>query len=85
MDADRIAFPLRVRGMEPGDRFRPFGMAGTKKLGDFFTDERVAQGERRRVPIIVGSDDAIVWVTGHRIDAGSAVTDATRRFLWMTT
>lgn len=83
VDADRIAFPLRVRRWAPGDRFRPLGMRAMKKVGDFFTDSRVPERERGRVPLIVDEADRIVWIVGHRIDDRCKVGDDTARFLWM--
>jgi tRNA(Ile)-lysidine synthase len=44
LDADEVAPPLRVRGFVKGDRFRPLGSRGRKKLSDFFTDEGVPRG-----------------------------------------
>jgi tRNA(Ile)-lysidine synthase len=82
LDADRVALPLQARAPRPGDRFRPLGMRDRKKLGDFFTDAKVPRADRPRVPIVVGNG-SIVWVVGHRIDAGARVTPGTRRFLWM--
>jgi tRNA(Ile)-lysidine synthase len=83
MDADRAAFPLRVRRWRPGDRFRPLGMSSAKKVGDFFTDGRVPKRERGRAPLVVDARDRVVWVVGHRIDDRMKVTDDTRRFLWI--
>ena len=40
-DADIVAAPLRARAPRPGDRMRPFGLAGRKKLSDLFVDRKV--------------------------------------------
>jgi tRNA(Ile)-lysidine synthase len=82
LDADRTNLPLRVRRWHRGDRFRPLGMARPKKVGDFFTDEKVAVSRRGEVPI-VATEDEIVWIVGHRIDDRVKATPKTRRFLWM--
>ena len=83
LDADRVSFPLRVRRPRPGDRFRPLGMSRQKKVGDFFTDERVPKRERAGVPVITDADDRIVWVVGYRVDDRAKVTEATERYLWL--
>ncbi len=67
--------PLVVRNRRPGDRFRPVGLDGRKKLQDFFVDRKVARAERDAVPIIVDAADRIVWVAGYGIDAAFRVTD----------
>ena len=37
--------PLAVRNRRPGDRFRPVGLGGRKKLQDYFVDRKVALGQ----------------------------------------
>ena len=84
LDADRVSYPLRVRRAKPGDRFRPLGMASSKKVGDFFTDEKVPKGSRGSVAIVAGNDDEVVWIVGHRIDDRAKVNDTTLRYLWLS-
>ena len=57
---------MRVRAWLPGDRFQPLGLAGEKKLQDFFTDARVPRDWRKRVPLLV-TERGIAWVVGYRI------------------
>ncbi|MBI4730311.1 MAG: tRNA lysidine(34) synthetase TilS [Acidobacteria bacterium] len=83
VDAARVALPLWARRMRPGDRFRPFGLGRSKKLGDFFTDEKVPRAERARVPLVVAGDGKVVWVVGHRVDDRFRVTEETARMLWI--
>jgi tRNA(Ile)-lysidine synthase len=80
LDADITGDDLRVRSWRPGDRFRPLGLAGEKKLQDFFVDARVPRAERAGVPLVRGKP-GIVWVVGHRIDGRARVTGATHRVL----
>lgn len=58
--------PLRLRGWRPGDRFRPLGMRGEKKLQDFFVDAKVPREERGRIPLLLAGG-RIAWVVGQRI------------------
>ena len=66
LDAATIS-GLVVRSRRPGDRFRPLGLRGRKKLQDFFVDRKVPRAERDRTPIVTESDGRIVWVAGHEI------------------
>jgi len=66
---------LAVRTRRPGDRFRPVGVGGGKKLQDFFVDRKVARADRDRVPIVVDESDRIVWVAGYGIDEAFRVTN----------
>ena len=70
--------PLAVRNRRAGDRFRPIGLDGQKKLQDFFVDRKVARHERDVVPLVVDDADRIVWVAGHGIDEAFRVTDASQ-------
>jgi tRNA(Ile)-lysidine synthase len=70
--------PLSVRNRRPGDRFRPLGLDGQKKLQDFFVDRKVARHVRDGVPLVVDESDRIVWVAGHGIDEAFRVTDASQ-------
>jgi tRNA(Ile)-lysidine synthase len=67
MDAGTLQWPLCIRYWKPGDRFRPLGMRGSKKLQDFFTDSRVPRETRRKIPIVCDRDK-ICWVAGFRLD-----------------
>jgi tRNA(Ile)-lysidine synthase len=72
---DLLTGGLTVRNRRPGDRFRPAGLEGRKKLQDYFVDEKVARAERDGVPIVVDGLDRIVWVAGFAIDDAFRVTD----------
>ncbi len=82
MDFGRLKPPLRVRNYRPGDRFRPLGMGGRKKVKDCFIDWKVPMEERPRVPLIL-SEGAIVWVAGYRISEDVRVTPQTERVVHM--
>lgn len=55
---------LEVRGWRPGDRFRPIGAPGTKKLKDWFIDRHIPQKERKFAPIVLSSSQEVIWVPG---------------------
>ena len=59
------AGPFAVRNWQPGDRFRPLGLQGhRKKLQDLFVDRKVSRAERARIPLVLDTQDRIVWVVG---------------------
>lgn len=80
LDADACGNRLWLRPPQPGDRFRPLGLGGTKKLHDWMTDQKIPRAARRRVPLVV-SPRGIVWVVGHRIDERFAVRPTSSRLL----
>ncbi len=83
-DADATGERLTVRTWRPGDRFRPLGMARTKKLQDVFADAKVPREVRRRLPLVCAGEGAlerIVWVAGVRLGDEFKQTGETRRTL----
>jgi len=79
LDADALGDGLFVRTWEAGDRFQPLGMSETKKLQDFFVDEKVPRRRRSRVPLLCAANGHIAWVVGYRIAEPFKVTERTRR------
>lgn len=80
LDLANLAYPLILRNFRPGDRFVPFGMAGHKKIKDFFIDLKIPSEMRATIPLLV-SQDTPVWVCGLRIDDRFKVTSETKRVL----
>lgn len=69
---------LVVRNWIEGDRFRPLGMRGTKKLQDLFVDEKIPSELRDTIPVIESRGE-IVWVAGVRIDDRAKITRDTKK------
>ena len=80
-DLEKIRMPLIVRNRRPGDRFRPLGMQGTKKIHDFLIDEKVPEKERDNIPLLADADGKIIWVVGKRISDEAKITGDTHEIL----
>ena len=80
IDYDRIKGPLAIRNFQAGDRFQPLNLKGTKKLSDFFTDQKIPLHQRKEIPILV-CDSGIIWVINHQVDDRFKITESTRRIL----
>lgn len=83
IDADLVGEVLVVDGPREGDRFKPLGMDGTKKLSDLLVDEKVPRRKRASVPV-VRDGSRVVWVAGMRMDDGYKVTETTKRAVLLT-
>ena len=79
-DMGRFAFPVTVRNVRPGDRFRPLGMTGTQKVSDFFVNRKVPRRLRSVCPVLI-SRGKIAWVVGHRIAEDFRTGPGTRQTL----
>ncbi len=77
------ALPLTLRNRREGDRFRPYGMQGTKKIKDFFIDVKVPRHERDNIPLLV-SGDSILWVIGYTTNDFFKIQPSTRHYLYVT-
>ncbi len=82
-DCSKIRGELHLRNRRPGDRFRPLGMSGMKKLKDFFIDEKIPRGSRDRIPILTDATN-ILWVVGYRMDDRFKITANTEKQLVIT-
>jgi tRNA(Ile)-lysidine synthase len=80
LDHQAVGGQLTVRGRRRGDRFRPLGLGGEKKLQDYLVDAKVPRDERDAVPLVCASW-GIAWVIGHRIDERVRVREGTRTVL----
>lgn len=71
---------LVLRSRRTGDYLTPLGMKGTKKLQDFFVDEKIRREERDLVPLLcLGSE--VLWVVGHRINENYKVGPETKEII----
>ncbi len=55
--------PLTVRSRRPGDRLRPLGAPGERRLKELLIDRRVPRPDRDRLPLLCRGD-LILWVPG---------------------
>ncbi len=79
-DADGLRFPLQVRSVQPGDRFRPSGMQGRRKIKDFLIDQKVEKEQRQSLPILFDRDE-VLWLAGWRRSAVAPVKAGSRKIL----
>ena len=64
LKSDEIKLPLYVRTRKNGDKMYVKGMLGRKKINDIFIDSKISMPERENWPIVVDSNNDIVWLPG---------------------
>jgi tRNA(Ile)-lysidine synthase len=67
ISSSTLLFPLTLRKWKQGDKFKPLGMKGFKKLSDFFKDQKLSRFEKEQVWILENPEH-IIWVVGYRLD-----------------
>lgn len=85
LDYDRLANgggKMMIRCRRPGDRFRPLGMQGKKKLKDYLIDKKIPRAARDRLPLVTSGSD-ILWIVGLAIHDGFKISPETKRILYL--
>jgi tRNA(Ile)-lysidine synthase len=52
-----------IRTRRAGDRIRPFGLNGSRKLSDYLTDRKIPEPFRDRIPLLCRGEE-VLWVCG---------------------
>ena len=78
LDADKISFPLTVRLWEHGDKIRPLGMKGSKKISDILIDNKTPLIEKEKT-YVVTSNGHIIWLIGYTMNDLFKINDSTKR------
>ncbi|WP_020676947.1 tRNA lysidine(34) synthetase TilS [Geopsychrobacter electrodiphilus] len=79
-DPSALEFPLQVRSPEAGDRFRPSGMRGQRKLKNFMIDLKLEKEQRQSFPLLLDRGE-ILWLIGLRRSALAPLESNSRKML----
>jgi tRNA(Ile)-lysidine synthase len=80
-DLDHLPDRLYLRPPSPGDRMCPFGLQGRRKISTLLIDKKIPHPLRDELPLLVGSDNTVLWAIGLRRASIAPVTQSTRRVL----
>ena len=69
-----------LRHWREGDRFRPFGLHGSKLISDLFTDLKLTEKEKNDTWLLE-ADGEIVWVLGYRSSQSFKVSSNSTHYL----
>ena len=64
LDSTSISLPLHVRNRRNGDKIYVKHLHGSKKVKDIFIDEKIPISKRNEWPIVVDSNNVIIWIPG---------------------
>lgn len=62
LNTSEITLPLKIRGVLPGDKMKIKNLNGSKKISDIFIDSKVPKDKRSTYPIVVDSQNTVLWV-----------------------
>ncbi|HEX7231152.1 MAG TPA: tRNA lysidine(34) synthetase TilS [Candidatus Binatia bacterium] len=77
-DSCCLTEPLLVRNFRQGDRFKPLGVSGHKKLKDLFIENKIPLSIRATLPLLVMGQE-ILWIPGYGRSQTALVSDKTDR------
>ncbi|MBE5958119.1 MAG: tRNA lysidine(34) synthetase TilS [Lachnospiraceae bacterium] len=83
IDCDKIKGALTVRKRQTGDYITIDLDGNTKKLKDYFINEKIPREERDNI-LLVADGSHIVWVVGYRLSSYYKVTEKTVNCLKLT-
>lgn len=81
IDMEQLFFPLVLRGWEQGDTFIPFGMSGSKKVSDFFSNMKMPLFDKKKQRVLQNGDGRIIWLVGLRADNRFRVGSTSKRIV----
>lgn len=81
LDANQVSFPLTYRLTQQGDKFKPFGMKGTKLVSDYLTDRKRNYMEKMSQHVLTDKTDEIIWLIGERTSDLCRITPDTQSIL----
>lgn len=79
-DIDKIKGDLVIRNRQDGDKMRPMGLGGTKKLKDIFIDLKIPREKRDSIPIVC-DEQGILWIVGYKISEDYKIDENTQNVL----
>lgn len=83
-DFEKLVFPLELRKWKEGDRMKPLGMSGMKKVSDILIDEKVSLTEKKEV-FVLTSNGEIVWLVGIKSDDRFKLTENSYQIMEIST
>jgi tRNA(Ile)-lysidine synthase len=83
-DQDHVLDELTIRSFRSGDRIRPLGMNGSRKVHDLFIDRKLPRERRRSWPLLTAKGGEILWIPGMARSRSALVNQASRRALLVT-
>lgn len=79
-DYESLNVGINIRNRRDGDVFKPYKSNGTKKLKEYFIDNKIPRDIRDNIPLITRGNE-VVWIIGYKINDKFKVTENTKKVL----
>lgn len=74
-DYSKLNRGISIRSRRNGDIFYPYRSPGSKKLKEYFIDEKIPRDKRENIPLLA-VDENIIWIIGLRTSEAYKADDA---------
>lgn len=64
LNSTEIKLPLKLRNKKDGDIIEVLNLNGKKKVSDIFINAKINKDKRNKYPILVDSNDTVLWIPG---------------------
>jgi tRNA(Ile)-lysidine synthase len=79
-DYEKLISGINIRTRREGDVFKPYNSNGTKKLKEYFIDNKISRELRDNIPLVAKGSE-IIWIIGYKISDKFKVTENTKKVL----
>jgi len=80
INGDYLEKEFVIRKWKMGDKFKPLGLKGTKKVSDFLNGLKLSRNQKEN-QLVLTQGDKIIWVIGLRIDERYKIRENTKKVL----
>jgi len=80
-DAEKLAYPLKLRTKNEGDLFYPISFPGKKKVSKFFRDEKLSILAKQKIWLLADANDYVLGIIPFRQDRRYAKDEKTQKVL----
>lgn len=80
ISGDKLGAEFVIRKWKAGDKFRPLGLNGQKKVSDFLNETKIT-GKKKENQLLLTQNSKIVWVIGLRTDEKYKICETTKKAL----
>ncbi len=80
LDREALTLPFAIRNRLPGDKYRPYGSPGRKKVKEMLRARGIPVGARAGLPVFMSGGE-IVWIPGLPAAEKFRIKDGTRTVL----
>ncbi|MCF8427006.1 MAG: tRNA lysidine(34) synthetase TilS [Bacteroidia bacterium] len=80
LDLDKIKFPIQIRSIEIGDRFKPLGLERHQKISDYFINKKINLIQKKS-SLVIEFEKQILALLPWQISNDYKVDSSTKKFL----